>query len=896
MKTTKEIRTLFIKYFENHGHTLVASSSLMPKNDPTLLFTNAGMNQFKEVFLGQEVLPYKRAVTVQRCMRAGGKHNDLENVGYTKRHHTFFEMLGNFSFGDYFKREAIKYAWEFLTGKEWLNLPPEKLWITVHEKDDEAAKIWLEEIKINPHYFSKCGDEDNFWAMGETGPCGYCSEIYFDYGADVAGGPPGNPDTGERFVEIWNLVFMQFERNSTGQLIPLANPAIDTGMGLERIAAVMQTATLKDTQLRGDNYRTDVFEDFFTIFKKKVLPYYSKGETLELYTASRVIEDHLRASVALIIDGIVPSNERRGYVLRKVIRRAIYHLWKLGVYHSNDSTPVFCDWVGKNSLIDSMYDSFPEIQANWDFKIKSINEIVKTEEQQFLSTLERGLKVLEQEINRLTGNIIAGETVFYLKDTLGFPEDLTKEIAKEHNLSIDQKNFALAEEKQRQTSKAASKFKDAGTIKLAVAVGTKFEGYDHLITDSKIMALYRNNGELTDGLQLGEEGVVILDHTPFYAEAGGQIGDTGTIESVKDQSITLFEVTATKKQGAVYLHYGNIRQGKLTNQQKVTAEVNTDRRQSIKANHSAAHLLHQVLRIILGNHVEQRGSSITESSLRFDFSHFQGLTSEEINAIELAVNEKIWANLMVETKVMTLSEAKKCGAIALFDEKYADEVRVINMGDFSMELCGGTHVSFTGAIGTFKILAESAVAAGVRRIEACTKGTAVAYIQNIDKQIKTVAALLKTGVNDSISKIQQILEHNRLQEKELLQLKDKAVIGEINHLLSRIVEVNGVQVLATKLEHVDTKMMRNILDRIKSQLSSAVILLTAVINDKIQLVVGVSKNCAEQFPANDLAQYISAQIGGSGGGRNDMAQGGGTEISKIDSALGSVVEWIKQKI
>jgi alanyl-tRNA synthetase len=896
MKTTKEIKELFIRYFETHGHTLVASSSLIPKNDPTLLFTNAGMNQFKEVFLGQESRPYKSAVTVQRCLRAGGKHNDLENVGYTKRHHTFFEMLGNFSFGAYFKREAIEFAWEFLTGKNWLNLPQEKLWITVHEKDEGAAKIWLEELKINKHYFSKCGDEDNFWAMGETGPCGYCSEIYYDYGSDIAGNPPGSENTGERFIEIWNLVFMQFERDKSGKLIPLLNPSIDTGMGLERIAAVMQTAQLKEIKWRGDNYHIDIFAQFSDDFKATVVNKYGvDADQKEFFTVARVVGDHLRATVALIADEVVPSNERRGYVLRKIIRRAAYHLWKLGVYKNNNCEPVFCEWIGKNSLIDSMQNSFPELCVNWDFKIKTIKEIVKIEEQQFLSTLDRGLKVLEQEIAKLTGKIIEGEVVFYLKDTLGFPEDLTREIASEYNLTIDQNGFDIAEEKQRQRSKAASKFKTKIAIKSSATISTKFEGYEYFTTNSQIMDLYRNSGEPTDALQTGKEGIVVLDRTPFYAESGGQIGDTGIIELVKDKTTILFEVTDTQKQGTVYLHFGNVCQGILLNKQLVKAEINNARRQLIKANHSAAHLLHKVLRDFLGNHVEQRGSSVTEHNLRFDFSHFEGLTAEEIADIELAVNQKIWANWPVKTKIMTLEEAKQTGAIALFNEKYDEKVRVVCMGDFSMELCGGTHVNATGEIGIFKILSESAIAAGVRRIEACTNAQAFNYMQSIDRHLKNIALLFKTGVNEILPKLQQTLALNRSYEKELLQLKDKAAISDSSRLLSQAVDIKGIKVLVSKLENIDPKTMRSILDRLKQQLDLAVILLASIVNDKIQLVVSVSKGCSKEFSAGELAKYVAAQIGGNGGGKDDMAQGGGTEIAKIDSALNSVLDWVKQK-
>jgi alanyl-tRNA synthetase len=928
-KTTKEIKELFIKYFTTHGHTLVPSNSLVPKNDPTLLFTNAGMNQFKEVFLGQESRPYKQAVTIQRCLRAGGKHNDLENVGYTKRHHTFFEMLGNFSFGDYFKREAIKYAWEFLTGKDWLNLPPEKLWITVHQKDEEAAKIWLSELKIDKNNFSKCGNEDNFWTMGETGPCGYCSEIYYDYGSDLAGSPPGSSDTGERFIEIWNLVFMQFERDKSGKLTPLPNPSIDTGMGLERIAAVVQTTKLKAPEARGDNYHTDIFKTFIDAFIQRYLnleggvynPIQAFTSSLDLtaesiqcehldataksrnnelpreqlqtYTAAKVVADHLRATLALIIDGITPLNEGRGYVLRKIIRRAIYHLWKIGIYKNNNWQPVFCESIEKNALTDSMQNSFPELQASWDHKIKTIKEIVKAEEQQFLSTIDRGLKKLEQEIAKLNGKIITGETVFYLKDTLGFPEDLTKEIAREHLLTIDQLGFDAAEEKQRQTSKAASKFKNI-TIKLP-SISTEFKGYNYLTTNSQIIALFQISGEPTNSLASGEEGIVILDCTPFYAESGGQIGDTGIIELTKGNTVTLFEVTDTKKQGTAYLHYGFVRQGILINNQKVTADIDSDRRQAIKANHSAAHLLHKVLRNFLGNHVEQRGSSVTENYLRFDFSHFSGLTSEEITSIELAVNQKIWSNLAVKTEIMTLDEAKHSEAIALFDEKYAEKVRVISMGDFSKELCGGTHVSATSEIGIFKILAESAIAAGVRRIEACTNEPAFLHMQHLDHQQKTLAFFLKTGVNEILPKIQQILEQNKAQEKELLQLKDQAAISDSHHLLSQAIDIKGIKVLVAKLKNVDSKMMRNILDRLKPQFDQAIILLATIINNKIQLAVSISKSCTEKYSAGELAQYVATQIGGSGGGKGEMAQGGGTEIAKLETALGSVVGWVENK-
>jgi alanyl-tRNA synthetase len=891
---TNQIREKFLNFFESRGHQRVASSSLVPVDDPTLLFTNAGMNQFKDVFLGTEPRPYNKATTCQRCVRAGGKHNDLENVGYTKRHHTFFEMLGNFSFGDYFKREAIQYAWDFLT-KE-LNIPAEKLWVTVHKKDQEAEKIWLEEMQVSKERFSRCDDKDNFWAMGDTGPCGYCSEIFYDYGADIAGDPPGGKNEGERYVEIWNLVFMQFERDANGKLTNLPNPSIDTGMGLERLAAVMQTTTEADIALRGSNYQIDIFKQFSETFRQTISGKYSIGKDFldslgdEVKIAGHVVGDHLRASVALIADGIQPSNEGRGYVLRSIIRRAIYHLFILGVYQANEHQPAFCEWIQKNSLIKAIIESFPELDL--PNKILNIQKLIRIEEQQFLMTLERGLKILEQEINKLADKTIPGEIVFMLHDTYGLPAILTAEIATKRGLVIDQAGFEIAMERQRQMSRAASKFTVNKGLKIEVTDATHFVGYEENRTQAKVIGIYTAEGSPVKSLSLGESGIVVLDKTPFYAEAGGQVGDTGKLFDPDN----FFAVSDTQKFNAIILHYGTVTKGKVVNHSLVIAEIDISRRNAIKANHSAAHLLQTALRQVLGNQIEQKGSAVDAERLRFDFSHFEGMTTSQIKQTEAIVNQQIRANLQVTTKIMSLEEAKQNGAIALFSEKYGERVRVVSMGDFSKELCGGTHVKATGDIAIFKILTESGIAAGTRRIEAITGIQAFAHFERAENSLKIAAEIFKTEPSKLVQKVEEISNYVRSLEKELVTLKNQLALGKLDELLSQAIDINGIKVLIAQLDNIDTKTIRTVIENLKIKLGSSVILITTIFDNKVQIAAGVSQDCTSKMQAGKLVQYVAEQLGGKGGGKPDMAQGSGTEINKLPEALQQALKWLQSNI
>ena len=877
---TSEIRQTFLDYFQRKDHMLVASSSLIPANDPTLFFTNAGMVQFKSVFLGKEKRKYTRAVTVQRCMRASGKHNDLENVGYTTRHHTFFEMLGNFSFGDYFKREAIHYAWEFLT-KE-LGINSQKLWITVHEKDDEAEKLWQEEFKKTnayPQGLSHCGDKDNFWAMGETGPCGYCSEIFYDHGQQFQGKPPGGEDDGERYVEIWNLVFMQFERGLDGKLIPLPKPSIDTGMGLERIAAVMQGAH--------DNYATDIFvelhDKFINVLKGQFGITAEILESDEVQMASRIVADHIRAAVFLIAEGVVPSNEKTGYVLRSIIRRAVYYLYRIGVRR-----PLFFQLV--YPLTEMINDVYPEVKLE---KLQGqIASLIEQEEIKFLDTLDRGLKILENEISKLKGNVIPGVVAFNLHDTYGLPIILTAEIARKRGLGLDQAGFEVEMEKQRENSRAANKFEIVDTIKLPTDGDTKFVGYVQDSCVSRICGLFKKDGTPVKNLNAGDEGIVILEKTPFYAESGGQVGDSGEIHS----DIGIFIVRDTQKHDAVHLHYGYMTNGSLVLNSKITAKIDLERRQAIRLNHSATHLLHNCLRLVLGENAMQKGSYVDNKRLRFDFTHSSAPSAGELYEIEKLVNAQIRANLKVQTAIKSIEEAKQEGAFALFGEKYGDEVRVVTMGEFSKELCGGTHVNSTGEVGLFKIISEASIASGIRRIEAVTGENGFVRIDKIETQLRKAAQLLGVGLDQVVDKIQQISDERAVKEKEFLRLQSEVTTSKSMELANQAINVNGVSVLSFNLPGVDSKILRQMVDILKQQLRSGVIVLATVNTDKVQLVVGVTKDLVDKIKANELLQYITKQINGNGGGKADMAQGGGTMVSALDGALGTVLPWIKNKL
>ncbi|MGV6808177.1 MAG: alanine--tRNA ligase [bacterium] len=860
-----EIRKAFLDYFESKGHSVVASSSLVPGNDPTLLFTNAGMVQFKDVFLGTEKRDYSRAASSQRCVRAGGKHNDLENVGYTARHHTFFEMLGNFSFGDYFKREAIQYAWEFLT--EVLGLPAERLWVTVHISDDEAADIWLKEIGVSADRFSRL-DEDNFWQMGDTGPCGPSSEIFYDHGADVPGGPPGSEnDDLDRYIEIWNLVFMQYERDATGKMTPLPKPSIDTGMGLERIAAVMQGVH--------SNYEIDLFQALIR----------AAGDATACgdlnHPSLRVIADHIRSCAFLIADGVLPSNEGRGYVLRRIIRRALRHGHKLG-----QTQPFFHKLVSE--LIEQMGSAYPELVK----AAPNVEKVLLGEEQQFAKTLDRGMQVLDEAVQSLPDQTLPGELIFKLYDTYGFPVDLTNDIAREKGLSLDMSGYEACMESQRSQARASSKFGKDYTEAVDLDGETQFEGYLSLTSNSRITAIVKN-GERAEVLEEGEEGTVVLDQTPFYAESGGQVGDCGYLAS----EAAKFEVRDCVKQGANHLHLGKLLSGNLHVGDVVSATVDETVRSATASNHSATHLMHAALRQVLGDHVTQQGSLVDSEKLRFDFSHGQSVSVEEIRAIERLVNQQIRANTSVETEVMALDAAKAKGAMALFGEKYADDVRVLTMGEgFSVELCGGTHVTRTGDIGLFKITGESGIAAGVRRIEAVTGETALGLIEQTELTLESVAQVVKANPANVADKVRQLAEANRILTKELEGLKSKSASDAGSELLSQAREIGGIKVLSASLEGVDPKSLRDTVDQLKNKLGSGVVLLGAVNDDKVSLVAGVTKDVTNQIKAGDLMRFAAEQVGGKGGGRPDMAQGGGTRVSELPTAIEAVYAWVEEQI
>ncbi len=874
MKTSTEIRQAFLDYFAAQGHEVVPSSPLVPQNDPTLLFTNAGMVQFKDVFLGREKPGFSRATSSQRCVRAGGKHNDLENVGYTARHHTFFEMLGNFSFGDYFKRDAIRFAWEFLT--QTIGLPAEKLWVTVYEDDDEAAQIWLQEIGVDETRFTRIGDKpggkrfesDNFWSMGDTGPCGPCSEIFYDHGEAIWGGPPGTPEEdGDRYIEIWNLVFMQYNRDADGNMTPLPKPSVDTGMGLERLAAVLQHVH--------SNYEIDLFAHLIEAAAK--LTGCSDLEEKSL----RVIADHIRSCAFLIVDGVLPSNEGRGYVLRRIIRRAIRHGYMLGVQEA-----FFYKLV--EPLCREMGDFYPELMKQRG----QVEKVLRLEEERFAQTLEQGMKILDEAIQELKDDVIPGETVFKLYDTYGFPKDLTADIARERALSIDEVGFEKAMAEQRRRGQEASNFTLSDAVDLALEQETRFLGYETLEDEAVVVALMKSD-ESVEHLETGDEGMVFLDHTPFYAESGGQVGDLGTLEGAG----LLFEVNDTRKYtGGVFAHIGKLEEGALKLGDKVNAQVNAYTRQATALNHSATHLLHAALRTVLGEHVAQKGSLVDAERLRFDFSHFEPITREQLQTIEQMVNEQIRHNHPVETRIMSLDQAKQTGAMALFGEKYADEVRVLRMGDFSTELCGGTHVNAVGDIGLFKITGETGIAAGVRRVEAVTGQRAIEWIEADEERLQTVAELIKTGREDVESKLEQLLERNRRLEKELDQLKSKLASAAGSDLASQAVSLGEVKVLAANLEGADPKSLRDTLDQLKNKLGSAVLLLTTVKDGKVSLVAGVTKDLTGQVKAGDLVKMAAEKVGGKGGGRPDMAQAGGSNPDALPEALAQVESWVKAQL
>lgn len=873
-KSTAEIRQAFLDFFHSKGHQVVASSSLVPHNDPTLLFTNAGMNQFKDVFLGLDKRNYSRATTAQRCVRAGGKHNDLENVGYTARHHTFFEMLGNFSFGDYFKQDAIKYAWELLTGENWFALPKEKLWVTVYETDDEAFDIWANEVGVPRERIIRIGDNkgapfasDNFWQMGDTGPCGPCTEIFFDHGDHIWGGPPGSPEEdGDRYIEIWNIVFMQFNRQADGTMEPLPKPSVDTGMGLERIAAVLQHVN--------SNYDIDLFRDLIASVAKVT------GATDLTNKSLRVIADHIRSCAFLVADGVIPSNENRGYVLRRIIRRAIRHGNMLGAKDT-------FFWKLVAPLIDVMGSAGDELKQQQ----AQVEQVLKTEEEQFARTLERGLALLDEELSKLKGDTLDGETAFRLYDTYGFPVDLTADVCRERNIKVDEAGFEAAMEEQRRRARESSGFGADYNAMIRVDGASEFKGYDHLELNGKVTALFID-GKAVDSVSAGQEAVVILDQTPFYAESGGQVGDKGELKGAGFS----FAVSDTQKYGQAIGHIGKVASGSLKVGDAVQADVDEARRQRIRLNHSATHLMHAALRQVLGTHVAQKGSLVNDKALRFDFSHFEAMKPEEIRAVEDLVNAQIRRNLAIETNIMDIDAARASGAMALFGEKYDDRVRVLRMGDFSTELCGGTHAARTGDIGLFCITSESGTAAGVRRIEAVTGEGAMAILHAQSDQLNDIAQLLKGDSHNLGEKVRAALERTRQLEKELQQLKEQAAAQESANLSSKAEEINGVKLLVSELTGVEPKMLRTMVDDLKNQLGSTIVVLATVADGKVSLIAGVSKDVTDRVKAGELVGMVAQQVGGKGGGRPDMAQAGGTDASALPAALASVKGWVSAKL
>ncbi|WXT32356.1 alanine--tRNA ligase [Salmonella enterica subsp. enterica serovar Infantis] len=873
-KSTAEIRQAFLDFFHSKGHQVVASSSLVPNNDPTLLFTNAGMNQFKDVFLGLDKRNYSRATTSQRCVRAGGKHNDLENVGYTARHHTFFEMLGNFSFGDYFKHDAIQFAWELLTGENWFALPKERLWVTVYETDDEAYEIWEKEVGIPRERIIRIGDNkgapyasDNFWQMGDTCPAVACTEIFYDHGDHIWGGPPGSPEEdGDRYIEIWNIVFMQFNRQADGTMEPLPKPSVDTGMGLERIAAVLQHVN--------SNYDIDLFRTLIEAVAKVT------GATDLGNKSLRVIADHIRSCAFLVADGVLPSNENRGYVLRRIIRRAVRHGNMLGAKET-----FFYKLVGP--LIEVMGSAGEELKRQQ----AQVEQVLKTEEEQFARTLERGLALLDEELAKLQGDTLDGETAFRLYDTYGFPVDLTADVCRERNIKVDEAGFEAAMEEQRRRAREASGFGADYNAMIRVDSASEFKGYDHLELNGKVTALFVD-GKAVEAINAGQEAVVVLDQTPFYAESGGQVGDKGEL---KGAGFT-FAVDDTQKYGQAIGHLGKLSAGALKVGDAVQADVDEARRARIRLNHSATHLMHAALRQVLGTHVAQKGSLVSDKVLRFDFSHNEAMKPSEIRQVEDLVNAQIRRNLPIETNIMDLEAAKAKGAMALFGEKYDERVRVLSMGDFSTELCGGTHASRTGDIGLFRIISESGTAAGIRRIEAVTGEGAMATVHAQSDRLNDIAHLLKGDSQNLGDKVRAVLERTRQLEKELQQLKNQAAAQESANLSSKAVNLNGVKLLVSELAGIEPKMLRTMVDDLKNQLGSTVIVLATVVEGKVSLIAGVSKDVTDRVKAGELIGMVAQQVGGKGGGRPDMAQAGGTDAAALPAALASVQGWVSAKL
>lgn len=874
MKTTAEIRQSFLDFFHSKGHQVVESSSLVPENDPTLLFTNAGMNQFKDVFLGMDKRPYSRATTAQRCVRAGGKHNDLENVGYTARHHTFFEMLGNFSFGDYFKQDAINFAWEYLTSPQWLGLPKEKLWVTVYETDDEAYNIWNKEVGVPAERIIRIGDNkgapyasDNFWAMGDTGPCGPCTEIFYDHGDHIWGGPPGSPEEdGDRYIEIWNVVFMQFNRLADGTMEKLPRPSVDTGMGLERISAVLQHVN--------SNYEIDIFKTLIAKTAEVV-------GTKDLSNKSlHVIADHIRSCAYLIADGVIPSNEGRGYVLRRIIRRAVRHGHLLGAKEA-----FFYKLVP--TLIEVMAEAGKDVKA----KQANVEKLLRLEEEQFARTLERGLSLLDEALAQVKDDVLSGEVAFKLYDTYGFPLDLTADVCRERNITIDEQAFDREMEAQRTRAQAASQFGVDYNSVIRVDGETKFEGYTEVESQAKITALFYD-GKSVESIEAGQSAVVILENTPFYAESGGQIGDSGYLSA---QGVT-FNVKDTQKYGQVFGHIGELTQGSLKVGQSVNAIVDAKRRHNTSLNHSATHLLHAALRQILGLHVVQKGSLVSDKALRFDFAQPEAITKEQLSEIETLVNQKIRANFPVQTDIMDIDSAKAKGAMALFGEKYGDKVRVLTMGDFSIELCGGIHAKRTGDIGLFKIITENAVAAGIRRIEAVTGQNAIDWLHNQQRILTQSADLLKSDVNTLVEKIQQLQDKTKKVEKELQGLKEKAAMQAGSDFVKSAVKINDVSVIAQQLDGIETKSLRVMVDDLKNQLGSGVIAFASILDEKVNLVVGVTNDLTAKIKAGELVNLMAQQVGGKGGGRPDMAMAGGSQPENVAQAIKVAQDWLNKNL
>ncbi|MGL6116453.1 alanine--tRNA ligase [Plesiomonas sp.] len=873
-KSTAEIRKAYLDFFQSKGHHVVSSSSLVPGNDPTLLFTNAGMNQFKDVFLGLDKRSYTRATTSQRCVRAGGKHNDLENVGYTARHHTFFEMLGNFSFGDYFKHDAIRYAWEFLTSAQWLALPKEKLWVTVYASDDEAFDIWAKEIGVPEERIIRIGDNkgapyasDNFWQMGDTGPCGPCTEIFYDHGDHIWGGPPGSPEEdGDRYIEIWNNVFMQFNRQADGTLLLLPKPSVDTGMGLERITAVMQHVN--------SNYEIDVFQ---TLIAKAAE---ITGATDLNSKSLRVIADHIRSCAFLVSDGVMPSNEGRGYVLRRIIRRAVRHGYILGAKET-----FFYKLVG--TLIAVMGDAANELQQQQAL----VEKILRLEEEQFARTLERGLILLDDALSNLTGDVLDGETAFKLYDTYGFPLDLTADVCRERNLTVDEAGFDVAMEAQRQRAQAASNFGADYNAMIRVDSQTQFHGYTATTHQGQVVALFRE-GQAVEQIAVGDDAIIVLDQTAFYAESGGQVGDSGLLQSAN----ATFSVTDTQKYGNAFGHVGKLVSGSVNIGDTVDTLVNAERREQISLNHSATHLLHAALRQVLGEHVAQKGSLVTAESLRFDFSHFEAMKADELRAVERLVNAQIRQNHLINTEIVDLEEAKTKGAMALFGEKYEEKVRVLSMGDFSTELCGGVHATRTGDIGLFRITSESGIAAGVRRLEAVTGQGAIDFTERQQDQLDDAAQLVKSDAFSVADKLRALLDRSKQLEKELQQLKDKAAAQESANLVHNTVDVKGTKLLVSLLQGGDAKALRTMVDDLKNQLGSGIVVLGLVQDDKVSLIAGVTKDLVGSVKAGELVNMLALQVGGKGGGRPDMAQAGGSDVQALPEALASVQAWVTERL